>query len=91
MADVQVGLGGVVGKVGGAGSPVEAKSPLRFLAVEPPKAHVPGFHFFSNDGLVGNTQGSGVVSLDWRLWLWPAHFNEELSKGDHFFGTDEEA
>ena len=76
MVDVRVGLGGVVGKIGGTRSPVEAKLSLGFSAAEPPQAHVNGFHIFSDDGFIGNTQGSGVVSLDCRLWLWPAHFDE---------------
>ena len=64
MVDVSVGLGGVVGKIGGTRSPVEAKLSLGFSAAESPKVHVHGFHFFSDDGLVGNTQDSGVVCLD---------------------------
>ena len=78
MVDVRVSLGGVVGKIDGAGSQVEAKLPLGFPAVEPPKVHVHGFNFFSDDGFVGNTQGSGVVSLDCRLWLWQSRFDEGL-------------
>ena len=65
MVDVRVGLGRVVGKVGGARSPVEVKLPFGFTAAKPPKAHVHGFHFLSNDGFDVNTQGSGVVSFDW--------------------------
>ena len=69
MVDVRVGLSGVISRVGGPGPPVEAKLPLGFPAAEPPKAQVHGAHFFSDDGFVGNTQGSGVVSLDRRLLL----------------------
>ena len=65
MVDVWVGLGGVVGEVGGARSPVEAKLALGFAAAEPPEAHVHGFHLFSDDSFVGDTECGGVVSLDW--------------------------
>ena len=52
--------------------------------------HVNGLHFFVYDGFVGNARGCGVVSLDGRLGLRPAHLNEGLAEGDHFFGADEE-
>jgi hypothetical protein len=62
MVDVWVSLGGVVGKVGGARTPVEAKVTLGFPTAEPPEAHVNGFHLFGNDGFVGNAQ---------RQWCCP--------------------
>ena len=46
MVDIRMGLGGVVGKVGGPGPPVQAKLPLGFPAAEPPKMHVHGIQFF---------------------------------------------
>jgi hypothetical protein len=45
MVDVGVGLGGVIGKIGGAMTPVVAEFALGFTAVEPPKAHV--LHFLA--------------------------------------------
>ncbi len=35
---------------------------------------------------VGNTNGSGVVCLDGRVWLQPTRFDEGLKEGGHFLG-----
>ncbi len=43
--------------------------------------------FLRDNGEVGDANGSGVVHLDGRAWLWPTHFNEGLTKGDHFLGS----
>ena len=43
-----------------------------------------------DDGEVGDTKGSGVVSLDRSAWLRPTHFDETLMEGDHFFGCGAE-
>ena len=90
MIDVWVGFGGVVGKVGGAWTPVVAELALGFAAAEPPKAHVHGLHFLSYECFVGYAQGCGVVCLDGGLGLRPTHLDEGLAERDHFFGTDEE-
>ncbi len=39
-----------------------------------------------NNGEVGDANGSGVVRLDGPAWLWPTHFDEGLTEGDHFLG-----
>ena len=54
------------------------------------KTVVHGFGLFLDDGVVDDTDHSGVVSLDWRRRLGPAHFDECLAKGYHFFGGDKE-
>jgi hypothetical protein len=69
VIDVWVGFGGVVGKVGGAQTPVVAELALGFVAAEPPKVHFHGLYFISNDGFVGYTQDCGVVCLDGGLGL----------------------
>ena len=65
VVDVGMGFGRVIRMVEGAGGPVVAKLALGFAAAEPPEAHVHGFHLFSDDSFVGDTECSGVVSLDW--------------------------
>ena len=88
VIDVRMGFGGVVSKVGGARSPVEAKLTLGFPTAEPPEAHVHGFHPFCDDSFVGNAQGCCVVGLNGQLWLRPTHFDKGVVERDHFFGTD---
>ena len=38
------------------------------------------------DGVVGDTNRSGVVCLDYSAVLWPTHFIEGLLERDHFLG-----
>jgi hypothetical protein len=45
-----------------------------------------GLGFPLDDGTVGDTNGSGVASLDGNAWLGPTLFNEGLLERDHFFG-----
>ena len=49
------------------------------------------FEIFFHHGLVGDASGSGVVALNGRGGLRPAHFHESVSEGYHGFGADEEA
>ena len=42
-------------------------------------------------GLVGDTSGGGVVALNGRGGMIPAHFDESFSEGYHGLGADEEA
>ena len=69
-------LGAVVGKICAAGGSVEAELALGFVAAEPPESHVHGLDIFGNNGIVGDSNSSGVVILDGRLGLRPTHFNE---------------
>ena len=64
---------------------------LGVAASEPTEAHVHGLEHFFHHGLVGDTSGGGVVALNKRGGLRPAHFDESVSEGYHGLGTDEEA
>ncbi len=44
-----------------------------------------------DNGEVGDANGSGVVNLDGHARLWPTHFNEGLTEGDHFLGCGVES
>jgi hypothetical protein len=39
-----------------------------------------------DNGEVGDANNSGVARLDGRVWLWPTHFYEGLTEGDHILG-----
>ena len=54
VVDVGMSFGRVIRMVVGAEGPVLANLSLGFAALEPPEAHVHGFHFFSDDSFVGN-------------------------------------
>ena len=56
-------LGTVVGKYAAAGGPVEAELTLGFVAVEPPESHVHGLNALGNDGVIDDSDGSGIVGL----------------------------
>ena len=79
----------VVGQVLVSWCPVVAKVFLGVAASEPPEAHVHGFENLVHHGLVGDASGVGVVTLDGRGGLRPAHFHESVSEGYHGFGADE--
>ena len=64
---------------------------LRVAASEPTEAHVNGLEDFVHHGIVGDANGGGVVALNGRGGLRPAHFNESVSEGYHGLGADEEA
>ena len=81
----------VVGQVLVSWCPVEAEVFLGVVELEPPEAHVHGLEHFFHHGLVGDACGSGLVALNRRGGLRPAHFNENVSEGYHGIGSDEEA
>ena len=60
-------------------------------ASEPPEVHVHGFEHLVHHGFDGDASGGGVVALNRRVGLRPAHFHESVSEGYHGFGADEEA
>ena len=64
---------------------------LGVAASEPPEAHVHVLENFVHHGLVGDACGSGVVALNGRGGLGPAHFDESVPEGYHGIGADEEA
>ena len=41
------------------------------------------------NGVVGHSNGSGVVGLDGRFGLWPTHLNDSLANRNHFLGGNE--
>ena len=83
-------LGAVVCPVEIAWGPVEPELALGVAAAEPIETHVHGLRLLGDNGLVGDSDGGGVVSLERGLGLWPAHFDEGLAQGDHLFGGNEE-
>ena len=71
-------LGTVIIQVLVAWCPVVAEVFLGVAASEPPEAHVHGFEHLVHHGLVGHAGGSGVVALNGRRGLWPAHLEESV-------------
>ena len=84
-------LGTVVIQVLDSWCPVEAEVFLGVAASDPPEAHIHGLEHFVHHGLVGDASGGGVVALNGRGGLRPAHFDESVSQGYHGFGAYEEA
>ena len=84
-------LGTVVSQILVSWCPVVAKVFLGVAASERPEAHVHGLEHFVHHGLVGDACGGGVVALNRRGGLRPAHFDESVSEGYHGLGADEEA
>ena len=74
-------LGTVVGQVLVSWCPVVAEVFLGVAASEPPETHVHGFEHFVYHGLVGHACGCGVVALNRRRGLWPAHLEEVFLRG----------
>ena len=90
MVQGGVMLGTVVDQVLVSWYPVVAEVFLGVAASEPPEAHVHGFEHLVHHGLVGDACGSGVVSLNVRGGLRPAHLDESFPEGYHGLGADEE-
>ena len=72
-------LGTVISQVLVAWCPEVAEVLLGVSAEEPPETHVHVFEHLVHHGLVGNACGSGVVALNGRRGLWPAHLEESVS------------
>ena len=68
-------LGAVVNKIGVAVGPLEAELALRFAAVEVPESHVHRLVVLGNDGVISDSDISGVFNLNGRLGLQPTYFN----------------
>ena len=83
-------LGTVISQVLVAWCPVVAEVFLGVAASETPDAHVHGFEHLVQHGLVGDACGSGVVALNGRGGLRPAHIDESVPEGYHVLGADEE-
>ena len=84
MVGVRVVFGVVVSPGFGASILVIMKLVLGSSAMEPPEAHIHHLGPAGDNRFVGDTCGSGVISLDRAFWLWPSHGNESLPVGDHF-------
>ena len=84
-------LGTVVIQVLVSWCPVVAEVFLGVAVLEPPEAHVHGLEHFVHHGLVVDTCGGGVVALNSRGGLRPAHFDESVPEGCHGHGAHEEA
>ena len=88
MVQGGVMLGTVVSQVLVSWCPVVAEVFLGVAASEPPEAHVHGLEHFVYHGLVGDACGGGVVALNRRVGLRPAHFYESVPEGYHGLGAD---
>ena len=84
-------LGTLVSQVLVSWFPVVAEVFLGVAASEPPEAHVHGLEHFFHHIVFGDACGSGVVALNGRGGMMPAHFNESVLEGYHGLGADEEA
>ena len=91
MVQGGVMLGTVVSQVLVSWCPVVAEVVLGVEVAEPPDAYVHGFEHLVHHGFVGDACGSGVVALNGREGLRPAHFDESVPEGYHGLGVDEEA
>jgi len=76
MVGVRVVFGVVVSPGFGASILVIIKLVLGSSAMEPPEAHIHHLGPAGDNRFVGDTCGSGVISLDRAFWLWPALLRE---------------
>ena len=84
-------LGTVVSQVLVSWCPIVAEVFLGVAESDPPEAHVHGLEHFVHHGFIGDACGSGVVAMNGRGGLRPAHFDESVPEGYHGLGADEEA
>ncbi len=89
MVGVRMVLSIVISPVFGAHIPIVTKLVLEFLATEPPKLHIHHFASTRNNIIVGNTNGSGVISLDRIFGLGPSHVDKGLAVRNHLTCRDE--
>jgi hypothetical protein len=68
----RVMLGMVVSKDFGTWPPIDEEMLLTDAVFDPVEAHVDGFGPSLFDGVDGKSCGGGIVSLQWRGWLWMA-------------------
>ena len=79
-------LGTILSQVLVSWCPVVAEVFLGVVASEPPEAHVYRLENFVHHGFVGDACGSGVVTLNGRGGLRPAHFDDSVTEGYHGLG-----
>ena len=89
MIEGRMVLGAVVGPVEVSGGPVESELTLGITAPEPVKTYIHQLGLLGDDGFVCDSNGSGIVSLDWGLRLGPTHLDEGLAQRDHSLGGNE--
>ena len=78
-------LGAVVCPVEIAWGPVEPELALGVAATVPIETHVHGLGLLGGDGLIGDSNGGGIVGLKRGLGLGPTHFDEGLAQGGAYF------
>ncbi len=89
MVGVRMVFSIVISPVIGARIPIVMKLILGFLATEPPKLHIHHFAPTRNNSIVGNTSGSGIISLDRIFGLGPSHVDKGLAVMNHLTCSDE--
>jgi hypothetical protein len=89
MVGVRMVFSIVISPVFGARIPIVTKLVLGFLAMEPPKLHIHHFAPTRNNSIVGNTSGSGVISLDRIFGLGPSRVYKGLAVRNHLTCHDE--
>ena len=82
-------LGEIIGEIISALLPMDAKLALSDTIAYPIESHVNGPRSALFDGVVGNSIGDCIVSLDWGGWLGPSHFFEGGSNGATFLPVGE--
>ena len=80
----------IISKIVGIRSPKEPELTLSFTSAEPVVLHVHGFGFALDDGVISNTNCSGVIILYGRFGLIPTHLDKGPTKLDYGFGADKE-
>ena len=70
--------------------PVEAELALGCAAAELVQACIHRFGLLGEYGVVCESNGSGVVSLDYIFRLSPTHLNKGLEESNPYLGGDEQ-
>ena len=83
-------FGAIIGKIVGTSIPKEPELALSFAAAEPVVLHVYSFGVTLDDGVIRNTNCSGVIKLDRRFGMRKTHLDKGLMKLEHGFDVDEE-
>eukprot|EP00980_Cylindrotheca_fusiformis_P017524 scaffold5497_cov135-Cylindrotheca_fusiformis.AAC.3 len=91
MVDRSVVLCEVIGKVGAAGFPEDVELSLGDAVADPVVSHVDVASLVLFDGVVGDTRGGGVVSLDGRGGLRMVHVEKCLAEDQGLFQIDKQS
>ena len=83
-------FGVIAGDVVGAFIPIESELALRFLAPEPVEAEAEHLDASCDASVIRELDCGGVVCLDRRRWLRPAHLDEGIMEWYHFVCSDKE-